>query len=84
MAYLSLNTDVENNRWWGYDYREDVSITGPVDEDTFYDSVQCYLRHQHRWLQYPFHSVLAQGGTSSVRDYGPIRSVSTLAIFENF
>ena len=43
-AYLSLNTDVENNRWWGYDYREDVSITGPVDEDTFYDSVQYDMR----------------------------------------
>ena len=40
-AYLRLNTDVENNRWWGYDYRTDVSITGLIDEDTFYDSV-CY------------------------------------------
>lgn len=38
-AYLRLNTDVENNRDWGYDYREDVSITGPVDENTFFDSV---------------------------------------------
>ncbi len=38
--YLALNTDVENNRWWGYDYREDLSITGPVDENTFYDSAQ--------------------------------------------
>lgn len=38
-AYLKLNTDVENNRYWGYDYREDVSITGPVNENTFYDSV---------------------------------------------
>ena len=38
-AYLKLNTDVENNRYWGYDYREDVSITGSVDENTFYDSV---------------------------------------------
>lgn len=38
-AYLKLNTDVENNRYWGYDYREDVSIAGPVDENTFYDSV---------------------------------------------
>lgn len=37
--YLRLNTDIENNRYWGYDYREDVSITGPVDENTFYDSV---------------------------------------------
>ncbi len=38
-AYLKLNTDIENNRYWGYDYREDVSIIGPVDENTFYDSV---------------------------------------------
>ena len=36
--YLKLNTDVENNRYWGYDYREDVSLTGPVDEALFYDS----------------------------------------------
>ena len=36
-AYLALNTDVENNRYWGYDYREDVGITGKIDEDTFYD-----------------------------------------------
>ena len=39
-AYLRLNTDVENNRWWGYDYRRDENITGPVDENTFYDSVR--------------------------------------------
>lgn len=38
-AYLRLNTDIENNRWWGYDYREDETITGPIDENTFYDSV---------------------------------------------
>ncbi len=38
-AYLAINTDVENNRYWGYDYREDITITGPVDENTFYDSV---------------------------------------------
>lgn len=38
-AYLRLNTDVENNRYWGYDYRTDVSITGPIDGDTFFDSV---------------------------------------------
>ena len=38
-VYMKLNTDTENNRYWGYDYREDVKITGPVDENTFYDSV---------------------------------------------
>lgn len=37
-AYLDLSTDVQNNRYWGYDYREDVGITGQIDENTFYDS----------------------------------------------
>ena len=39
-AYLCLNTDIENNRLWGYDYREDWTITGPLTPDTFYDSVR--------------------------------------------
>lgn len=43
-AYLRLNTDVENNRWWGYDYREDVGITAPVDRDTFYDGALYDMR----------------------------------------
>ncbi len=38
-AYMDLNCDVENNRFWGYDYREDLNIAHPVDENTFYDSV---------------------------------------------
>ena len=37
-AYLKLNTDVENNRYWGYDYREDDSLILPLDEHTFFDS----------------------------------------------
>ncbi|MBQ8953881.1 MAG: GNAT family N-acetyltransferase, partial [Clostridia bacterium] len=37
-AYLRLNTDVENNRYWGYDYREDENLPHPIDENTFYDS----------------------------------------------
>lgn len=36
-AYLALNTDVENNRYWGYDYREDGDLIGDIDENTFYD-----------------------------------------------
>ena len=36
-AYLALNTDIENNRYWGYDYRDDEDIIGKIDEDTFYD-----------------------------------------------
>ncbi|MBQ7599102.1 MAG: GNAT family N-acetyltransferase [Clostridia bacterium] len=43
-AYLKLNTDIVNNRYWGYDYREDITITGPVDENTFYDSVMYDMR----------------------------------------
>ena len=43
-AYMHLNLDVENNRWWGYDYREDTGITGPIDENTFYDFVQYDMR----------------------------------------
>ena len=39
-AYLRLNTDVENNRFWGYDYREDIYLHRPVSEDSFYDGVQ--------------------------------------------
>ncbi len=37
--YLALNTDNVNNRFWGYDYREDPFITGEINEDTFYNSV---------------------------------------------
>ncbi|MBR3227371.1 MAG: GNAT family N-acetyltransferase [Erysipelotrichaceae bacterium] len=37
-AYLELNTDIENNRYWGYDYREDLYLDDPEDENTFYDS----------------------------------------------
>ena len=36
-AYLALNTDIENNRYWGYDYREYEEIIGNIDENTFYD-----------------------------------------------
>ena len=43
-AYLALNTDVENNRFWGYDYREDPGITGALTEDTFYESVLYDMR----------------------------------------
>jgi GNAT superfamily N-acetyltransferase len=38
-ACFALNTDVENNRYWGYDYREDASLTGPVCEGLFYHSI---------------------------------------------
>jgi RimJ/RimL family protein N-acetyltransferase len=43
-AYRELNTDIENNRYWGYDYREDVMFTGPPDEDTFYTSLMNDMR----------------------------------------
>ncbi len=35
--YYALCTDKDNNRYWGYDYEEDESIT-EVNEDVFYDS----------------------------------------------
>ncbi len=43
-AYLAMNTDVNNNRFWGYDYREDPGITGDLTEDTFYESVLFDMR----------------------------------------
>lgn len=43
-AYMELNTDVVNNRYWGYDFREDLSIAQSVNEDTFYDSVMYDMR----------------------------------------
>ena len=42
--YRALNTDVQNNLYWGYDYREDASITGPIDEDTFYNEAMFDMR----------------------------------------
>ena len=39
-AYLKLNTDIENNLYWGYDYRKDLTISFPIDENTFYDSLK--------------------------------------------
>lgn len=43
-AYRALNTDVRNNLYWGYDYREDASITAPIDENTFYDAATFDMR----------------------------------------
>lgn len=43
-VYFILNTDIENNRFWGYDYREDASITGQVNESTFFDSAMYDMR----------------------------------------
>lgn len=38
-AYLRLNTDIENNKYWGYDYRDDSDYIGDITENTFYDFV---------------------------------------------
>lgn len=35
-AYMRLSLDVENNRFWGYDYREDEYL-GPIDVNTFFN-----------------------------------------------
>lgn len=37
-AYLALSLDVDNNRYWGYDYREDVWLPEVIDEHTFFDA----------------------------------------------
>ena len=42
--YRALNTDVQNNVYWGYDYREDVNITGPIDDETFYSETNFDMR----------------------------------------
>lgn len=39
VAYYRLNTDRENNRWWGYEYEEDYTVPSHPNEDTFYDLV---------------------------------------------
>ena len=39
-AYRELCTDKENNRLWGYDYETDASITGEIDDETFFDIVR--------------------------------------------
>ncbi len=38
--YRELCTDIDNNRLWGYDYREDPEITGNITDDTFYDILE--------------------------------------------
>lgn len=40
----------------------------------YYDYVYLFLRHQTSLLHYPFRSIEDLGGSSSSRDYGPIRS----------
>lgn len=42
--YLELNTDITNNQYWGYDYRKDINITEPVNDNTFYDSTMYDMR----------------------------------------
>lgn len=39
-AYRELCTDKENNKFWGYDYETDSSITGEITDDTFSDIVK--------------------------------------------
>lgn len=38
-AYAALCVDKENNALWGYDYETDPSITGEINDDTFFDVV---------------------------------------------
>ena len=39
--YLALCTDEELNKLWGYDYKQDESITSEIDKNTFFD-MQAY------------------------------------------
>ncbi len=39
-AYYRLNTNAENNRYWGYNYEEDYTVPPDPTPDTFYDIVQ--------------------------------------------
>ncbi len=39
-AYFRLNTDGDNNRFWGYNYEEDFTVPDVPTPDTFYESVQ--------------------------------------------
>ena len=45
------------------------------ENEDFYDFVYVLLRHQTRWLHYPFVSIDDLGGARRSADYGPIRSV---------
>ena len=43
-AYYDLNTDEENNKYWGYDYREDENLPYPLETSSFWlMQVQDYL-----------------------------------------
>lgn len=35
--YYNLNTDLENNKYYGYDYRDDLYLVNPITKNTFYD-----------------------------------------------
>ena len=43
-AYLAISTDIKNNRYWGYDYREDEYFPETIDENTFYDFTMTDMR----------------------------------------
>lgn len=44
------------------------------ENENFYDFAYVLLRHQNRWLHYPFVSIDDLGGARRSADYGPIQS----------
>ena len=56
-----------------------AAVPSPLVEDpsdwSYGDFWYVFLRHQERWLHYPFVSIRDLGGSRSAGAYGPIRSV---------
>ena len=81
--YFSFSIPDGAERLWGYlaytvDAREmpqpaDIHFADP-ENWSYTDSCIVFLRHQVRWLHYPFVSIERLGGQKSVTNYGPIRS----------
>ena len=81
--YFSFSIPDGAEKLWGYlAYNLDASqMPEPADihfedpEDWPYtDQCVVFLRHQTRWLHYPFVDIDLLGGEKSVTNYGPIRS----------
>lgn len=67
IAYTVLDRDM-------FPEPSDIHIEDPSDW-SYGDFWYVFLRHQERWLHYPFVSIRDLGGSRSAGAYGPIRSV---------
>lgn len=52
----------------------DFTVTDP-ENWSYGDFWYVFLRHQERWLHYPFVSILDLGGSRSAGTYGPLQSI---------